>query len=112
MGKPQADGSVKVSFTLTNTGKRDGAQVVQAYVGRTQSGKVDRPEKELKGFKKIFLKAGTSETVSLTLPKEAFTYYDTFSKQFEVEPGEYNIMLGFSSRDIKCTQKIKLERDF
>jgi beta-glucosidase len=102
------DGSVDVTCQLANTGKRAGAQVVQAYVGATESS-VERPDKELKCFKKVFLKAGETTTVKMTLPKEAFSYYNVNEKQFVTESGGYRIMLGFSSRDIK-TEKIFLYR--
>lgn len=102
------DGSVEVSCRLTNTGKRDGAQVVQAYVGRV-GGLIERPEKELKKFEKVFLKAGESATVKMTLPKDAFTYYSTNAKDFVVDAGTYNIMLGFSSRDIKVQKPIQIQ---
>ena len=105
---PNADGSVKVTCKLTNTGKRDGAQVIQAYVGRDKSGIVDRPEKELKKFEKVFLKTGETKTVTMTLPKDAFTYYSTIDKQFVTDPGIYNIMLGFSSREIKGQKSIQI----
>ena len=105
----QTDGQVNVSFRLSNTGKRDGAQVVQTYVGRAMSGKVDRAEKELKNFRKIFLKAGESKVVSFSLPREAFAYYDVISKQFEIDPGVHNVMLGFSSRDIQFTRSIEIQ---
>lgn len=105
---PNADGTVKVTCKLTNTGKRDGAQVIQAYVGRDKSGIVDRPEKELKKFEKVFLKTGETKTVTMTLPKDAFTYYSTIDKQFVTDPGIYNIMLGFSSREIKGQKSIQI----
>ena len=105
---PDADGSVKVTCKLTNTGKRDGAQVVQTYVGRDKSGMVDRPEKELKKFQKVFLKAGETANVTMILPKDAFTYYSTIDKQFVTDTGTYNIMLGFSSRDIKEQKSIQV----
>ena len=105
---PQEDGSVEVSCKLSNIGKRDGAQVVQTYVGRI-GGNIERPEKELKKFEKVFLKAGESSIVKMILPKEAFTYYSTNAKDFVVDPGQYNIMLGFSSRDIKTTRSIQIQ---
>jgi len=97
------DGSVEVTCKLTNTGKRDGAQVVQLYVGKT-GGIVERPEKELKQFKKVFLKAGESITIKMLLSKDAFTYYNIAAKSFLKDKGDYHIMLGFSSHDI-CVQK-------
>lgn len=99
------DGSVKVKCQLTNTGKRAGAQVVQAYVGKTSS-QIERPEKELKEYKKVFLQPGESASVNFILPREAFTYYSTTAHDFVVEPGDYHVMLGFSSRDIKSQIKI------
>ena len=98
VSKPNADGTVEVTCRLANTGKRDGAQVVQAYVGKTESSPVERPEKELRKFEKVFLQAGESTTVKMTLPKESFMYFDVNSTQFVTDPGTYNIMLGFSSK--------------
>lgn len=99
------DGSFNVECTLTNVGKRDGAQVVQAYVSG-ESKLVARPDKELKGFRKVFLKAGESAVVNMTLHKDAFSYYSTVLKDFVVEPGNYDIQLGFSSRDIKLKDTV------
>ena len=107
VGQQAADGSVEVTCTLKNTGKRDGAQVIQAYVGRI-GGQIERPEKELKKYEKVFLKAGESKAVTLTLPREAFTYYSTNAQGFIVDPGTYHVMLGFSSRDIKAAQTIDI----
>ena len=105
------DGSINVECTLSNVGKRDGAQVVQAYVGK-ESLMIARPEKELKGFKKVFLKAGESTVVNIVLPKDAFTYYSTIAKDFVVEPGDYDIMLGFSSREIKMKNRVSISLSF
>ena len=69
---------------------------------------VDRPEKELKKFQKVFLKAGETANVTMILPKDAFTYYSTIDKQFVTDTGTYNIMLGFSSRDIKEQKSIQV----
>lgn len=102
VGKQQADGTLEISCRLTNTGKKDGAQVVQAYVGKAGSSAVERPEKELRKFAKVFLKAGESQTVNMVLPKESFMYFDVNSKKFVTDPGTHNILLGFSSRDIKA----------
>ena len=107
VSKPNADGTVEVTCRLANTGKRDGAQVIQAYVGKAENSPVERPEKELRKFEKIFLKAGESTTVKMTLPKESFMYFNVNRTQFVTEPGIYNIMLGFSSRDIKAQKNIQ-----
>lgn len=108
VSRQNADGSVEVTCKLSNTGKRDGAQVVQAYVGR-MGGSIERPEKELRKYEKIFLKAGESTTVKMTLPKEAFTYYSTNAHEFVIDPGTYNILLGFSSRDIKAQKAVEIQ---
>ena len=108
VGTQQEDGSVEISYQLANTGKRAGAQVVQTYVGRV-GGLIARPEKELKGFKKVFLNPGETVTVKQVLPKDAFTYYCTIEKDFIVDGGDYNVMLGFSSRDIKAQKTIEIK---
>ena len=100
------DGTVTVSCTLKNTGRRDGAQVVQLYVGKN-GGLADRPVKELKDFRKVFLKAGESRRLTFTLPQEAFSYYNPAAKDFIADPGQYRLMLAFSSRDIKLQQDIR-----
>ena len=91
---------VKLSFTLTNSGKTDGAEVIQAYI-QDKVSSVPRPTKELKGFSKVNLKAGESKVVSLELPVSEWGFYDEIIKQFKVEPGQFVINLGTSSRDIK-----------
>ena len=101
VSQPQTDGSVDVTCTLTNTGTRDGAQVIQLYVGKTGQSPVERPVKELKNFEKVTLQAGQAQQVTLHLPQDAFTYYSTDRHDFVYDPGTYNIMLGFSSRDIR-----------
>jgi beta-glucosidase len=90
----------KVSFDVTNTGTREGADVAQVYIGSPAS-KVPRPAKELKGFRRIDLKAGETKTVTLTLDKRAFSYYDVDAKQWQEDPGEYPILIGRSSQDIQ-----------
>ena len=108
VSKQNTNGSVEVTCKLTNSGKRDGAQVVQAYVGKV-GGTIERPEKELKKFEKVFLKAGESKTIKMTLPKDAFTYYSNNAKSFVTDAGTYNIMLGYSSRDIKAVKAIQIQ---
>lgn len=108
VSQPKADGTVEVVYTLANTGKKDGAQVVQIYVGKAESSAVERPEKELKKFEKVFLKAGKSTSVKMIVPQEAFTYFDVNSKKFVNDPGNYNVMVGFSSRDIKAQKSIRI----
>ncbi len=92
-------------FTLTNTGSMDGAEVAQLYVSR-RDGKVFRPAKELKGFQKVFLKAGESRTVTIPLDDKAFRYFNVKTNRFEVEGGDYEVLVGASSADIKLTGKV------
>ncbi|MGE5457988.1 MAG: glycoside hydrolase family 3 C-terminal domain-containing protein, partial [Methanococcaceae archaeon] len=102
------DGNVTVTFTLTNKGKVDGAETVQLYVNDIQSS-VERPEKELKGFSKIFLKAGESKQVEFTIDKSALSFYDIKTKNWTAESGEFNILIGSSSRDIKLKENFVLK---
>lgn len=107
ISEQKADGTIDVSYQLTNTGKRDGAEVVQVYVGRI-GGMVERPEKELRKFEKVFLNAGESTIIRFSLNKDAFTYYDTNAKDFVIDEGKYNILIGFSSRDIKAQKTVSI----
>lgn len=100
--------TVDVTFTVTNTGAVDGAEIAQLYVRDVES-TVYRPLKELKGFKKVFLPAGASEVVTITLDKRSFAYYNVDIKDWTVESGEFEIMIGASSRDIKLSAIINVE---
>lgn len=99
--------AVNVSLSVSNTGKTDGEEVVQLYVSDLKSS-IDRPEKELKEFKRIFLKAGESKTVEFELDSKSFSYWDESVSGWILEPGYFVIGAGSSSRDIKCKTKIKL----
>ncbi len=90
------DGSITAAVTVTNTGKRDGAEVVQLYI-RDLVGSITRPVKELKGFEKIFLKAGESKTVTFKITPELLRFYDYDLKQV-AEPGDFDVMIGGDSR--------------
>jgi len=94
------DDLVNVSFTVTNTGKRAGAEVAQLYVGQANS-TVDRPIKELKGFKKVYLQPGQSQTVTLPLNQRSFAYWDEATQKWIALPGNYNVLVGAASDDIK-----------
>jgi len=98
----------EVSFTLTNTGEMDGAEVAQVYVSRP-GGEIFRPAKELKGFIKVFLKAGESKTVTIPLDDKAFRYFNIKTNRFEVEGGEYQILVGASAADIKLTGSVTVQ---
>ena len=94
-----ADGELTATVTVTNTGSRDGAEVVQLYI-RDLVGSITRPVKELKGFEKIFLKAGESRKVSFSITPELLKFYN-YDLQFVCEPGDFDVMIGGNSRDVK-----------
>lgn len=96
-----------VKFTLKNTGSVAGAEVAQVYV-KDNEASVERPDKELKGFSKVFLQPGESKEVEITLGEDAFQFYDEVKKQWVVEPGKFTILVGSSSRDIKVTGEVAL----
>jgi len=104
----KVDGSVNVSFTLTNTGKVDGAETAQLYVSKTKSA-VTRAAKELKAFKKIFLKAGESRIMNIKVPVSSFAYYNEVKGCWEVESGNYELIIGSSSRDISHKIEVKIQ---
>ena len=93
------DGSVKASVTVENTGKYDGAEVVQLYL-RDIVGSVTRPVRELKGFEKVFLKAGESKTIEFEIDPDMLKFYN-YDLDFVNEPGEFEVMIGGNSRDVK-----------
>ena len=99
--------TLTVSFKVKNVGDRDGAEVAQVYVNDVES-TIYRPVKELKGFKKVFLKAGEEKEVSIELDKRAFAYYNVKLGDWHVESGEFKILVGASSRDIKLTASVQV----
>lgn len=100
--------NIEVKFDLKNIGKREGAEVVQLYIKDVEAS-VERPVKELKGFQKINLKPGESKRVSFTLDKSALSFFDESSNKWIAEPGEFELMIGSSSRDIKFKTKFLLK---
>lgn len=99
---------VNVQFTVKNTGKLDGAEVAQIYVTDKVSS-LPRPIKELKGFEKVFLKAGESKSVNITLNKDAFSFYNPKTHAWEVEAGDFEILIGNASNNIQQTLAITLQ---
>jgi beta-glucosidase len=102
VGKP-----VKVSVRVKNTGERAGKEVVQVYVSDRASS-LPRPPKELKGFAKVALQPGESKSVEFVLDERAFAFYDPYQKQWIVEPGEFEILVGSSSRNIRAKATVNL----
>ena len=97
-----------VSFTIANTGNMDGAETAQLYVG-LKDAKVYRPEKELKGFAKVFLKAGESRRVHIDFDDKTFRYWNVRTNAWEIEGGTYQIMIGASSADIRLSAEADVQ---
>ncbi len=98
----------EATFTLKNTGSMDGAEVAQLYVSKP-NGEVFRPARELKGFAKVFLKAGESKKLTIPLDDKAFRYFNVDTNKFEVEGGEYQILIGASCADIKLSGAVSVQ---
>lgn len=96
----QSGQTATVTLDITNTGKRAGSEVVQLYVNDVECS-VPRPPKELKAFEKVFLNPGETKTVTLTLNKSAFAFFSEQQGDWVVEPGEFELLIGNSSRDIR-----------
>ena len=96
-----------VSFKIKNVGERDGAEVAQVYVSAPES-KIYKAQKELKGFAKVFLKAGEEKEVNITLDSRAYAYYNVNINDWHVESGAYKILVGASSRDIKLESEVNV----
>ena len=101
------DHRVKVSFTVKNEGPFDGAETAEVYVSDTESS-VPRPVKELKGFRKLFLKNGESARTEIILDKASFSFWDPKTQKWVLENGEFQILVGKSSADIVLTDAITL----
>ena len=86
-------------ITITNSGRYDGAEVVQLYI-RDLVGSITRPVKELKGFQKVFLEAGETQTVKFTITPDDLKFYN-YNLEYDWEPGEFEIMIGGNSVDVK-----------
>lgn len=106
-GKIQADGkimtekgTIKLSIPVKNTGSVAGAEIVQLYI-KDKKSSLPRPEKELKGFKKIFLKAGEEQVVEFLITAEQLKFYDDKQADWIVEPGDFDALIGSSSSDIR-----------
>ncbi|HYJ46487.1 MAG TPA: glycoside hydrolase family 3 C-terminal domain-containing protein, partial [Pyrinomonadaceae bacterium] len=106
-GKDVKGPALTVEFEVTNAGAREGAEVAQIYVRDLESS-LPRPFKELKGFRKIFLKAGEKQTVSIPLARSAFAFYEPTKRNWLAEKGDFRIMVGSSSRDIRLEGNFRL----
>jgi beta-glucosidase len=93
---------VTVAFDVKNTGAREGAEVAQLYIGDAHAS-VPRPVKELKGFSRVTLKTGETRHVSIVLNNRSFAFYDLAQKNWKAEPGDFSVLVGSSSDDIRLT---------
>jgi beta-glucosidase len=98
---------VSVQFNVANTGKKEGSEVAQVYVQEAQPS-LPRPLKELKGFEKVTLKPGETKTISIPLDGRAFAYYAPDKQGWVSDAGDYKLLVGSSSRDIRLNGSIKL----
>ncbi len=99
---------VEVAVTVTNIGSRPGAEVVQLYV-RDVAASLMRPQKELKGFAKVALQPGESRTVAFALDRRAFAFYDPYERAWVVEPGDFELLVGTSSWDIRAQATVTVK---
>ncbi len=99
----------RVALTLTNSGDVDGAEIVQVYVHRLDDSGPYRPEQELRGFCKVRLKAGESHALTIELDPNAFAFYDVEAGDWTIPPGEHEIRVGASSRDIRLRQRLAVD---
>jgi beta-glucosidase len=103
-----ANQSLTISIDVTNTGKCAGKEVVQLYI-RDVASRLHRPEKELKGFTKVDLQPGERKTVHFEIGREALAYYDDSLHQWVAEAGEFEVLVGTSSQDIRSRGKFTLQ---
>ena len=96
-----------MTFKVKNVGGVAGAEIAQVYVSDVES-TVFRPEKELKGFKKVFLEPGEEKTVTVSLDRRAFAYFNTEAEAWHVESGEFTVKVGASSRDIRLSSSVNV----
>ncbi len=97
----------KVAVTVRNTGSRPGAEVVQLYVHEDKC-RVDRPNKELKGFARVMLAPGESQRITLTLDRRALSYFDPKQDDWVAEPGKFEVLVGAASDDIRMRGEFEL----
>ncbi len=102
------NGEFNIKFELINSGKVKGSEIVQLYIGKENS-KIERAEKELKKFKRVTLNPGEKKSVEFKISKNILAYYDVNIHNWKIEPGEYEIKIGSSSRDIKLAKNILVE---
>ncbi len=103
-----AAGTLKVSVDVANTGDRDGAEIVQLYIADPQAS-IDRPAKELKGFEKVFLKAGEKKTVTFEIDAEDLSWFNAEKHEWTAEPGEFKALFARSAGDVQAEASFELK---
>ncbi|MBD5180547.1 MAG: glycosyl hydrolase [Bacteroidales bacterium] len=103
-----ADDTFTVTIPVTNTGSREGKETVQLYISDLKAS-VDRPVKELKGFKKVSLKPGETATVSFEIGRDALSFFDADKHEWVCEPGKFEALVGASSADIRSKINFKIK---
>ena len=101
------DDTLQVSIAITNTGQRAGKEIVQVYI-RDKQASLQRPEKELKAFAKVQLEPGERKTVTLSIARDALAYYDDLAHEWVAEAGEFEVLVGASSQDIRAAATFTL----
>jgi beta-glucosidase len=102
------DGELVASVEVTNAGERAGSEVVQLYLSDLECS-LARPDQELKAFEKVALEPGETKTVRFTLTRPALSFYDPAQEGWVAEPGQFEIRIGASSRDIRARARFELE---
>jgi len=101
-------GTVEVSLQVRNSGKRAGAEVVELYIHDGHAS-IDRPIQELKGFRRVSLTPGETKVVQFTLDRSALAFFSPTKKEWVAEPGQFDVLVGSSSRDIRVKGSLTLE---
>lgn len=101
------DGTITFTVNVKNTGKRAGSETVQLYIHDVKSS-VDRPQKELKGFQKVYLQPGESKDISITISKEALSFYDEASSSWKAEAGKFEALVGNAADNLKLKKAFEL----
>ena len=103
-----ADGSITATVSVKNTGNRAGAEVVQLYINDAKAS-VERPYKELKGFRKVYLQPGESKDVNITINRQSLSFFDEAAHDWKAEPGDFTVLVGNASDNVPLKAKFKLQ---
>ncbi len=106
----ESDDTLKLSFTVKNTGKRDGDEVAQVYFRHVDSS-VPQPKEALCGFARLHVAKGENAAATVDIPSKTFRYWDTAKKQYTIEAGKYELLVGAASDDIRARVPFVIERE-